>query len=260
MNERNGGMHSIAAIDLDDTLVQHDGTISPYTLATLERWLAAGRRIVIATGRPPRAIGRSLPAFLQAVPWICYNGAETRLADQPIYQNLVPAADLFTILSQIEETTPGRLVGVEINNVLYLNRIAPQRTTPYEVADLFTLDQPAAKVLIFSENAEALPPLTFDVPASARIMYSARYPHCIQIIGCRTDKAEALRALVASWQMAMANVVAFGDDTNDVDMVRDSGLGVAMSNAVPEVKAVANRITTSNNEDGVALVLEALLQ
>jgi hydroxymethylpyrimidine pyrophosphatase-like HAD family hydrolase len=43
-------------------------------------------------------------------------------------------------------------------------------------------------------------------------------------------------------------------------MVRDSGLGVAMSNAVPEVKAVANRITTSNNEDGVALVLEALLQ
>lgn len=252
-------MHAIAAIDLDDTLLRHDGTLSPWTLATLERWLAADRRIVIATGRPPRAIGRSLPAFLHQVPWVCYNGAETRLADQPIYQNLVPAADVFAVLTQIEQSTPGRLVGVEINNVLYLNRIAPQRTTPYEVTDLFMLDQPAAKILIFSENAEALPPLTIEVPSSARIMYSARYPHFIQIIGCRTDKAEALRALVGSWQMSMADVVAFGDDTNDVDMVRDSGLGVAMSNAVPEVKAVADRITTSNNEDGVALVLEALL-
>jgi Cof subfamily protein (haloacid dehalogenase superfamily) len=252
-------MHTIAAIDLDDTLLRHDGTLSLRTLATLERWLAADRQIVIATGRPPRTIGRSLPAFLHQVPWVCYNGAETRLADQPIYQNLVPAADVFAVLTQIEQSTPGRLVGVEINNVLYLNRTAPQRTTPYEVADLFMLDQPAAKILIFSENAEALPPLTIEVPSSARIMYSARYPHFIQIIGCRTDKAEALRALVGSWQMSMADVVAFGDDTNDVDMVRDSGLGVAMSNAVPEVKAVADRITTSNNEDGVALVLEALL-
>ncbi|MCE7989204.1 MAG: HAD family phosphatase [Caldilinea sp. CFX5] len=253
-------MHTIAAIDLDDTLLRHDGALSPRTCATLEQWLAANRRIVIATGRPPRSIGRSLPAFLHQVPWICYNGAETRLADQPIYQNLVPAADVFAILTQIEQSTPGRLVGVEINNVLYLNRMAPQRTTPYEVADLFMLDQPAAKVLIFSENAEALPPLTFAVPSSARIMYSARYPHFIQIIGCRTDKAEALRTLVASWQMSMCDVVAFGDDTNDVDMVRDSGLGVAMSNAVPEVKAVADRVTTSNDEDGVALVLEALLR
>ncbi len=252
-------MHSIAAIDLDDTLLRHDGTLSPRTLAALEAWQATGRRIVIATGRPPRTIGRSLPTFLHATPWICYNGAETRVADQPIYQNLVPAADLFEILTQIEQTTPGRLVGVEINNVLYLNRLAPQRTTPYEVADLFMLDQPAAKILIFSENAEALPPLTFAVPSTARIMYSARYPHFIQIIGCRTDKAEALRALVASWQMSMTDVVAFGDDTNDVEMVRDSGLGVAMSNAVPEVKAVADRITASNEEDGVALVLEALL-
>lgn len=252
-------MQQIAAIDLDDTLLRSDGTLSPQTLATLEQWQATGRRIVIATGRPPRSIGRSLPAFLQRVPWICYNGAETRLDDQSIYQNLVPAADVYEILTHIQRTTPTLLVGVEINNVLYLNRTA-QRPTPYEVADLFTLDQPAAKVLLFSESAEALAPLTFAVPSSARIMYSARYPHFIQIIGCRTDKAEALRALVASWRMEMADVVAFGDDTNDVEMVRDSGLGVAMSNAVPEVKAVADRITTSNDEDGVAMVLDALLR
>jgi 5-amino-6-(5-phospho-D-ribitylamino)uracil phosphatase len=251
-------MQQVAAIDLDDTLLRSDGTLSPRTLTALEQWQAAGRRIVIATGRPPRSIGRSLPAALHRVPWVCYNGAEIRLDDQPIYQNLVSAADVYAILTTIEQTTPGLLVGVEIDNVLYLNRTA-QRTTPYEVADLLTLDRPAAKVLLFSESAEPLARLTFDVPVRTRALYSARYPHFIQIIGCQTDKAEALRTLVASWQMSMADVVAFGDDTNDVDMVRDSGLGVAVANAVAEVKAVADRITYSNDEDGVAVVLEALL-
>ncbi|MBX3010346.1 MAG: HAD family phosphatase [Caldilineaceae bacterium] len=252
-------MQQIAAVDLDDTLLRSDGTLSPQTLTMIERWQRAGRRIVIATGRPPRSIGRSLPDELQSVPWVCYNGAEIRLENQPIYQNLVPAEDVYTILNQIREATPDLLVGVEVDDVLYLNRTA-NRTTPYQVADLFSLAQPAAKVLLFSENAEALARLTFAVPPSARILYSARYPHFIQIIGCRTDKAEALRALVSEWNMQMSDVVAFGDDTNDVDMVRLSGLGVAVANAVDEVKTVADCVTASNNEDGVALVLARLLE
>ena len=252
-------MQQIAAIDLDDTLLRSDGTLSPRTLAALEQWQAQGRRIVIATGRPPRSIGHSLPTYLHTVPWICYNGAEIRLADEPIYQNLVPAADVDEILTQIQRTTPDLLIGLEINNVLYLNRTA-NRTTPYEVADLYTLAQPAAKVLLFSESTEALARLTFDLPVSTRALYSARYPHFIQIIGCQTDKAEALRVLVAESHLTMADVVAFGDDTNDVDMVRESGLGVAVANAVDEVKAVAARMTASNDEDGVALILEALLK
>ena len=251
-------MQQIAAIDLDDTLLRSDGTLSPQTLTTLEQWQATGRRIVIATGRPPRSIGRSLPEYLHGVPWICYNGAEIRLADAPIYQNLVPAADVYEILTRIQQVTPTLLVGVEIDNVLYLNRTA-NRTTPYEVADLFALDKPAAKVLLFSENAEPLARLAFDLPITSRVLYSARYPHFIQIIGCTTDKAEALRTLVGEWHMSMADVVAFGDDTNDTDMVRDSGLGVALDNAVEEVKAVADCVTKSNDEDGVALVLAALL-
>ena len=251
-------MQQIAAIDLDDTLLRSDGTLSPQTLTMLDQWQASGRRIVIATGRPPRSIGRSLPETLHGVPWICYNGAEIRLADAPIYQNLVPAADVYEILTRIQQVTPTLLVGVEIDNVLYLNRTA-NRTTPYEVADLFALDKPAAKVLLFSENAEPLARLAFDLPITSRVLYSARYPHFIQIIGCTTDKAEALRTLVGEWHMSMADVVAFGDDTNDTDMVRDSGLGVAMDNAVEEVKAVADCVTKSNDEDGVALVLAALL-
>ena len=54
----------------------------------------------------------------------------------------------------------------------------------------------------------------------------------------------------------MDDVISFGDDVNDVEMVAEAGLGVAMANAVPEVIEVADRITASNTEDGVAVVLE----
>jgi hydroxymethylpyrimidine pyrophosphatase-like HAD family hydrolase len=66
--------------------------------------------------------------------------------------------------------------------------------------------------------------------------------------------------LLGRWQRPLSSVVAFGDDTNDVEMVRTSGLGVAMANAVDAVKAVAAHITMTHDEDGVAMVLEKLLE
>ncbi len=251
-------MFQIAAIDLDDTLLRSDGTISPYTLAQLHAWQAAGRKVVIATGRPPRSIGAALPAALQTVPWVCYNGAEIHLANERIYANHIPTADTQAIVAQLLGTSPQALVGLEIDGQLYLNRTAT-RNTPYLVADLQTLLQPAAKVLIFSETGTPLERLLLDFPATAQPLYSARYPHFIQILATECNKAVALRHLVESWGMTLADVVAFGDDTNDVEMVALSGHGVAVENAVAEVKAVADYITASNDGDGVAAVLQALL-
>ncbi|MDE0463623.1 MAG: HAD hydrolase family protein, partial [Caldilineaceae bacterium] len=67
------------------------------------------------------------------------------------------------------------------------------------------------------------------------------------------------RWLLERWGVGMEAVISFGDDVNDVEMVAEAGLGVAMSNAVPEVKAAADRMTVSNKEDGVAVVLEEFL-
>ncbi|MEZ4867463.1 MAG: HAD family hydrolase [Caldilineaceae bacterium] len=251
-------MAQIAAIDMDDTLLRTDGTISPRTVGSLQRWLRTGRRLVIATGRPPRSIGRSLPDELQRIPWICYNGAEIRIGDEVIYRNLIPATAVREIVTQIQTEAPTALIGVEIDNVLHLNRVA-KRTTPYTVTDLLTLDQPAAKVLLLSESGEPLARLACVLPECTRAMYSLRYPHAIQILAQFADKAEALTNLVADWGVTLADVVALGDDVNDVEMVRLCGVGVAVANAVDEVKAVADEVTYSNDEDGVAATLEKLL-
>jgi Cof subfamily protein (haloacid dehalogenase superfamily) len=250
--------YEIAAIDLDDTLLRSDGTISPHTVTQLLRWQAAGRQIIIATGRPPRSIGQALPEALHAVPWVCYNGAEIRLQDECVYTNHIPEVDTQSIIEQLQQTIPNALIGVEIDGNLYLNREA-QRTTPYAVADLATLRQPAAKVLLFSETREPLAPLTFAMPTSAQPLYSARYPHFIQVLATNCNKATALHHWVTRSDQTLGQVVAFGDDTNDVEMIAMAGLGVAVSNAVAEVKAVADRVTATNDEDGVAAVLAELL-
>ncbi len=251
--------YTVAAIDLDDTLLRKDGSISDYTLLQLTRWREAGHEIFVATGRPPRSIGHALPEALHAIPWVCYNGAEIHINNERIYDHWIPMEDTKTIVEQILQEIPDALVGLEIQGQLYLNR-ATARNTPYEVADLLQLTEPAAKVLIFSESAEPLPPLTFQMPVTAQPLYSGRYPHFIQILATDCNKATALQHLTQQLGYAMDAVVAFGDDTNDVEMLERSGLGVAMGNAVDEVKAVADRVTATNDEDGVAVMLAALLE
>ena len=72
-------------------------------------------------------------------------------------------------------------------------------------------------------------------------------------------KANALKWLCAEWAIPAERVAAFGDQNNDKEMLEWAGLGVAMGNAVPEAKEAADLVTTSNDEDGVALVLERWL-
>jgi Cof subfamily protein (haloacid dehalogenase superfamily) len=248
----------ILAVDMDDTLLRSDHTISPRTLDSLRRWRAAGHAVVIATGRPTRSIAAHLPAELHAVPWISYNGATVVQNGACLYENLISVAATRAIVDLMARELPACTLGLEIDNTLYLNR-PMQRTSPYQVADLAAVaTRPAAKILFFHDDFAALAPFLDALPLGTRAMLSAKY-NLVQILADSADKADALRFLVAHMGSSMDRVVAFGDDVNDVDMVAAAGLGVAVANAVAEVLAVADRITLANDEDGVALVLEELL-
>lgn len=80
----------------------------------------------------------------------------------------------------------------------------------------------------------------------------------IQVHGPEATKWNALRWLMSRWEVAPEQVVAIGDDVNDVPMLRAAGLSFAMANAVPAAKEAADRITGSNDEDGVARALESV--
>ena len=81
----------------------------------------------------------------------------------------------------------------------------------------------------------------------------------LNIVSNRTSKSVALRKLLLSKGIPLENVLAFGDDVPDLDLLETCGIPVAMANCVPEVRAVASHITASNDDDGVAIVLEKML-
>ena len=81
----------------------------------------------------------------------------------------------------------------------------------------------------------------------------------VELGGATTSKAHALQALLDEWQMTSQQVMAFGDSENDLGMIQMAGIGVAMANGMEEVKQAADLLAESNEEDGVAKIIEQLI-
>ena len=249
----------VAAVDLDDTLFRADGTLSGYTLGVLNDWLAAGRRLVIATGRPPRAIAPQLPPPLLDAPWVCYNGAEIRWRGETLFQEHIPAGALTELIPRVLAEHPEAIVGMELDDLLWVSR-ERNRSGRSRVCDLTTVAHLATpKAIFWSERLDELLTVIGTLPPGVRMIAGGRYSF-IQLMSQNADKAAALRILLAGWGLDIGNVVAFGDDVNDVEMLAEAGFGVAVANALDVVKAAAQGCTASNNEDGVARVLEEILR
>lgn len=264
-------MFQVLAIDLDDTLLDSNGIIGQATVTMLEAWRASGRHIVVATGRPPRSVVGALPPVLDDVHWICYNGAEVRYRNRTIFTDSMEPDVARCLVEWALVALDGWRIGIERDDVLYLNRrldIDKQYVHVENIADVCR--GPIAKVL-FSNGAlnrsavseptdyfADLDPLLAGLPPGVRPMLSRRY-RLAQFMSATADKAVALGYVVNSLGCRLDQVVAFGDDVNDVDMLRAAGLGIAMANAVEEVHRVADRVTATNDEEGIALVLAELL-
>lgn len=255
------------ALDLDETLVRSDRTISARSLDRLQQWADRGRHIVIATGRSPRTT-REIPAALHAFPWVCYNGgivfdrqngAPTR---KVLYRNDIAADDVAAFLESYVTLQPGSWVGLESDDRAYFAKGALQ-TEPYGnatvVSDIRSVAQrAAAKIYIpldqFRAVLDDMPPLSDRL----HILATEKY-NLAQIMPAGVSKATGLAVVAEHIGIAFAEFMAFGDDTNDIEMIQAAGVGVAMDNAIPQLKAVANRVTLSNDEDGVAVVVEEML-
>ena len=252
-------MSRILALDLDDTLLCTDKSVSAETLVWLARWLAAGHSCVVATGRPPRSVPLVLPELLFAAPRIVYNGAQIWVDGRLIYRDEIAPEDIRFVLEWTHACAPHWHVGLEIGDQLYLNR-ATNKPGHYVVTDLVALaEQPAAKILfLFPEQREDVSALLAVLPPTMRALITPKF-QMVQLCAGTADKASALAILLTQWGRTFADVVAIGDDVNDVELVHAAGLGVAVANAIPEVKAAADWIAPSNDEGGVAWTISRLL-
>jgi Cof subfamily protein (haloacid dehalogenase superfamily) len=256
----------LIASDLDGTLLRDDGTVSARTVEALARAARCGIRTILVTGRPPRWV-RGLPAMTGAhAVVVCANGAILYDvdADAIVDHAPLPSALAVELVDALRAEALGCTLACEMalrfgHDPDYPVRSPPPDVVIGDVRELVAVE-PATKLIVRDDaiDHDAL------VAAVRRVVRGrAEVTHSgfgiVEISAPGVDKARGLRVACERHGIALAQSIAFGDMPNDIPMILQAGHGVAVANAHAEVRSVAREITGSNEDDGVAAVLERIL-
>ena len=274
-----GRICRLIAFDLDGTLLDNKKAFSPGALEALRAAGEAGIMLVPATGRIPAG----LPEALRGLPglrWgILINGALLYDFERELVvgREELSVKTSLRVIDALEEQ--GVLYDCYQNNWGYIDRAFYERAADY-VDDPGILDllvrlrtpvdslraflvqkgEPVQKLQIHTKDAALRERLLRTLPERfPELSISSSVPTNIEINSGEANKGAALLRLCRLLDIAPEETVAFGDGTNDLALLRAAGLGVAMANAAPELRAVADRITVSNEEGGVARVIWEIL-
>lgn len=263
----------LVAIDLDDTLLRDDLTISPHTQDVLKRVREMGIAMTLATGRMFPAAKPYAEMLGFDIPLITYQGAlvKNAFSGEVVYYRPLSEEVARRVIAF------GRAKNVQVNyyldDRLYVERITPEGEhysslagVPFnQVPDLERLlvEGPPTKLLVIAEEAmidSYLAELREILEREGLEAHLTRSkPRYLEVSHPEATKGFALRELAARLKVKREEVMAFGDSFNDLEMLEFAGIGVAVANARPEVRRCARYVTSSNNDDGVAEALERFI-
>ncbi|MCL2188837.1 MAG: HAD family hydrolase [Defluviitaleaceae bacterium] len=250
--------------DLDRTLLRTDKTFSTYTIDVLNRCREKGIKLAFATARKERDVARYVER-LNAPPdaLILRNGTQIYIAGELCVTQGISPQTRDTILRALVQNFPKATISVEINNTLYGNDKLFEKWHNAEAirTDFTDLPNIAASIIIIGINSiEDIAQFEGYMPDDCYIeMSSGETQHFGFIMHRDATKWAGVQVLSAKMGIPIENIVAFGDDYNDVSMLQHVGTGIAVENAISEAKAVANFICDTNDNDGVARWLEEKL-
>jgi hydroxymethylpyrimidine pyrophosphatase-like HAD family hydrolase len=251
----------LVALDIDGTLVDPDNNFSPAVEAAVHAVLDAGAHVVLSTGRGLTATRPLAERLALPKPYlVCSNGAVTvRLHPEPELLDIV-RFDPGPVLQLLLERMPDVLVAVEELGVGYrVNKPFPpgELTGQLVVEPLEKLvADPATRVILREPSNEAERFLdVIDRVGLHGVSYYIGYTAWLDIAPDGVSKATALEKITRRLDVDRADVLAIGDGANDVEMLAWAGRGVAMGNASPAVQEVADAVTKSRADDGVAVEL-----
>lgn len=258
----------LIAIDLDDTLLHDDISLSEYTRDTLRKAMQKGVRIVIATGRmfqAARPWGQAIG--LGDVPMICYTGSLTGLCESGrlIRDVRIERQTALAILETIREH--GWYAQTYIDDEIYVAH-RDERTDEYERQcgvkaheiedDFYQPKKAPTKILLCEHDEEKMK----EIEKVLRETYSGEVgqvkskPYFFEMNNKECSKGKAVASLAKEWEIAMEEIMTFGNGNNDVSMLSMTPWGFAVANASKSAKEAAGHETLSNNEDGVAKAVE----
>jgi Cof subfamily protein (haloacid dehalogenase superfamily) len=261
------------AIDLDGTLLNSQTQLSERNQHALSQCFEQGIPIIIATSRPARIFNRIFPEHLaQKCSFVLMNGAIAR-GNPPLagyFKEVLPTEILVEILAFGYSIDPSMRVTLEIDGYDFgadweidysmlwqRNSATPEMVLTLEEA----LKRNPCKVALGNTDIFRLGEHLDQKFGDNVSVIAAKINNPLLNVTAKTaTKPNAIRKLLEPSGISLSEVLAFGDDLPDLDMLKECGISVAMANAFPEVKAVCRYETASNDEDGVALVLEKMLE
>jgi Cof subfamily protein (haloacid dehalogenase superfamily) len=260
----------LIATDLDGTLLRSDATVSARTREALAAAERAGLAVVSVTARPPRRVRLIAAATGLRGLAICSNGALVYdLAnDAVVAEHRLSTEVVAKLVASLRAALPGVAFAIE-SGVEYgcepayriLSEHPHDRADPnMRRGDALALSQQGVTKLIVQHTEGAFEDLLAATRAHSGALASVTHSgsEFVEVAAAGVTKALALEQYCHERGIRAEEVIAFGDMPNDIPMLTWAGRAVAVANAHPEVLAVATEVTNSNDEDGVALILEAL--
>ncbi len=261
----------LIALDLDDTLLRHDTSISDYTVSVLEAVMQKGVQVVLASGRNRCGMtpaSQRLGLHKKQSYLICNNGSQIVESDteKELIGHCLDANLALEIFDKIEALNLSCHLYVEgflyaAKETFFSKNDSHLTQLKVVVPDDFRYvlqTVPVHKMLIPAD-----PDIISAVEPEFRALFGKQVtmfiskPYFLECIPPHTGKGEALLELAARLSIPRESILAFGDSMNDETMIRLAGYGVAMKNGLPAIQACADAVTDyTNDEDGVARFLE----
>lgn len=261
----------LIACDMDGTLLDSQRHISQRNKAAIKAVIEAGKMFIIATGRMFIAARPYVQELGLDIPIVTYNGGLIRnsvsgkiLLEQPIkLETAQELLDYIKITGNYANFYVGDTLFIREHNA-YSKAYGDMQGIHYCIQALGEAFYKAAgrpyKILLMMEEEElpeAMP--RFQEKFAGKLHITSSHPQFLELMEPGVNKWQAIMKLGESLGIKQEEIMCLGDSGNDLEMVANAGLGVAMGNAVPSVKAAAKLVVPTNDEDGVAFALEQLL-
>lgn len=257
----------IAISDLDGTLLDDNQRIPCGTIETIRNFKSKGGLFTIASGRNEASVKPFVEELGIDVPYIVLNGAKIVSGEKVIFEEKLPRELAHEAIKHLRKFDCSIFLHIgkqtyieEYNNDIDIH-LKKDGTDAVKVDDLTrVLSEDPYKILIISEDRKVRDFLLhfmckYETPPNI-VQSESTY---LEILPAGVTKGTALRKLTSYMEIPLSKVIAFGDNLNDLEMLHTAGFGVAMRNSNPELIKRADFVTGSNEEEGVAQVLEMII-
>lgn len=262
--------YDLIAIDIDGTLVTRSHTIAEPVFEAIQRVVKTGKKIVLCTGRPfpgAKPYMEELGLTDEGDYMITYHGALVQRTDtlEKIIHHELNHDDLIqwhTLASDLKSNFHSVRNDGVYTDLRDLDRFALIEPTvnniPLRVRTIAEMNQEMTfSKFLMADEFETIQELEDNIPIEMRQKYTVvrSMPNTIEVLNKNASKGQSLKELAHLLNIPKERIMAIGDSGNDIDMVEYAGLGVAMGNAIPEVKDVADVVTDTVDEFGVATAI-----